>query len=249
MSNSLSLNEIVKRARNVHGDRYDYSKVNYIRYDTKIKIKCQQHGEFEQTPANHINNKSGCPKCACVGRPQNTSHTTKRFIQKAKQVHGNVYDYSSVEYKNTHTHVTIICSKHGDFVQRPVKHLGGTNCPKCSFSSKGERTVREILITNDIEFREQKTFVDCVNTKTNKVLKFDFFIPSINTLIEYDGIQHSQPTRFNGISRARATKIFEGTMYRDNIKTNYAHDNNLVLVRITAEKKKDITKQLESYIL
>lgn len=130
----LTQKEIIMRGREVHGDLYDYSLVEYITYHTKIKIKCQGHGIFEQTPANHIHRKSGCPKCAITHKPQHMPHPTKKFIEKANKVHDNLYDYSNIDYKNTHTPIEIICQEHGPFMQRPVKHLQGCNCPKCSFS-------------------------------------------------------------------------------------------------------------------
>ena len=121
----MTTEEFIQKAQKVHGDRYDYSKVEYVNSKTKVCIICPEHGEFWQTPSSHIQ-KSGCPKCS--GREK---LTTDSFIEKAKVVHGNKYDYSKVKYKNHMTKVCIICPEHGEFWQRPNGHLRGAGCPTC----------------------------------------------------------------------------------------------------------------------
>lgn len=117
--------DFIIRAREVHGDKYDYSKVEYVNINTKVCIICPTHGEFWQTPSNHLNG-SGCRKCA------NKDVTTKEWVKKAKLIHGNRYDYSKVEYINCETNVCIVCHKHGEFWQKPSGHLSGQGCPHCN---------------------------------------------------------------------------------------------------------------------
>lgn len=119
--------EFICRAREIHGDKYDYSKVDYKGNKTKVCIICLEHGEFWQSPNNHLNGK-GCPKCI------NPNHglTTEGFIQKAREVHGDKYEYSKVEYKGVLTKVCIICPKHGEFWQIAREHLNGQGCPICN---------------------------------------------------------------------------------------------------------------------
>ena len=107
----------IEKAKEIHEDSYDYSKVNYINADTKITIICKIHGEFIQIPDFHINRKCGCPKCS-----NNVKLDTLEFIEKAKQIHGNKYDYSKVEYINNRIPVIIICKIHGEFTQQPYTH-------------------------------------------------------------------------------------------------------------------------------
>jgi len=126
----LTKEEFIKRAREVHGDKYDYSKVEYNGADRKVKIICPTHGIFEQTPYKHVNAKQGCPYCS--GRISGT----EMFIQKAKQVHGDKYDYSKVNYINSSTKICIICPKHGEFWQKPNSHLNGKGCRQCAGSAK-----------------------------------------------------------------------------------------------------------------
>ena len=130
MEKSLTTEEFIERAKKIHGNRYDYSKVNYINAKTKVTIICKKHGEFEQQPNSHLNGR-GCKLC---GRERtNKAHcsTTEEFIEKAKKVHGNRYNYSKVNYVNNKTKVTIICKKHGEFEQQPDAHLSGSGCYKC----------------------------------------------------------------------------------------------------------------------
>jgi len=116
----------ISKAKQIHGDRYDYSKINYINSKTKVIIICSEHGEFKQIPSNHLK-KFNCQKCA-----NNLKFDTETFIQKAKKVHGNRYDYSKVNYINSGIKVTIICSEHGEFQQIPDFHINRKcNCPKC----------------------------------------------------------------------------------------------------------------------
>ena len=128
----LTTDEFIKRAKTVHGDKYDYSKVNYINADTKVCIICPEHGEFWQTPYYHVNKKQSCPKCAIEKNNKLKRCTAEVFIQKAKMVHGNKYDYSKVKYgKNNLEKVCIICPEHGEFWQSPGNHLRGEGCPEC----------------------------------------------------------------------------------------------------------------------
>ncbi len=121
-----STEDFVYNANKVHNHRYDYSLVNYTTATTKITIICLVHGEFRQTPNNHVSLRQGCPICA--GKHQ----TTETFIRKAGSIHNNKYDYSFVGYKSTHTKVKIICPEHGLIEQTPLRHMRGHGCPKCA---------------------------------------------------------------------------------------------------------------------
>ena len=123
----------ISKAIKIHKDRYDYSKVNYVDSKTKILIICKIHGEFYQTPCNHLSNYN-CQKCA-----KNFKLDTIGFIEKAKTIHNNKYDYSKVNYINTDSPIIIICKEHGDFVQIPDFHINRKcGCPKCSNNVKLE---------------------------------------------------------------------------------------------------------------
>ena len=123
--------KFIEKAKLIHGDKYDYSKVNYINAKTKVCIICETHGEFEQTPDNHINQKSGCQECGNEIKRKKFSMGKCNFIKTANIIHNYNYIYELVKYKNIDTKVKIICKKHGKFEQTPYKHLQGQGCPKC----------------------------------------------------------------------------------------------------------------------
>ena len=122
----LPLDSLITKAREVHGDFYDYSKVLYTSMNGKIVIVCPVHGEFTQRASSHISG-NGCPACSNVKVP-----TTEEWAKKAQLVHKNLYDYSKVSYKSAFEKVEIICSLHGSFWQTPSSHLHFQGCPKCA---------------------------------------------------------------------------------------------------------------------
>lgn len=124
--------EFIRKAKRVHGDKYDYSNVEYNNTTTKVCIICkvEGHGEFHQAPKEHLKGQ-GCPRCG-----RSIKLTTEEFIQRAKDVHSNKYDYSRVDYKDISTKVRIICPDHGEFYQRAGYHLRGCGCPKCGKNIK-----------------------------------------------------------------------------------------------------------------
>ena len=131
----LTTKEFITKAQKIHGDKYDYSKVEYIGTQTKVCIICPEHGEFWQTPAMHLYG-NGCPKCKGDKNGNRCRKTVNDFIETAKKIHGDKYDYSKVKYVNTHTKVCIICPEHGEFWQTPNRHLAGDGCPICRPNKK-----------------------------------------------------------------------------------------------------------------
>lgn len=123
----LTTKEFIKRSKKKHGKKYDYSKVEYLRSNLKVKIICPTHGEFEQRAGQHVSGH-GCPKCKKTAKM-----TTEEWVAKAKIKRGDRYDYSKVVYIGAMKNVIIICKKHGEFLQSANNHLNTKrNCPKCS---------------------------------------------------------------------------------------------------------------------
>jgi very-short-patch-repair endonuclease len=220
----LTTEEFIERAKKVHGSRYDYSKVNYINSTTKVCIICSEHGEFYNTPGNHIFQKQGCS--SCYG---NKKATTEEFIEKAKKVHGNKYDYSKVNYINNYTKVCIICPKHEEFNQKAYNHTRGDGCPICK-TSKGELKIINILEKNNIKYLYQHKFKEC---KNKLPLPFDFYLPEHNLLIEYDGRQHFEQSGFSNDKLKKTQK-------HDKIKNNFCKEKGINLLRIPFWKKEEI---------
>lgn len=128
----LTTEEFTKRAREVHGDKYDYSKTVYKTAKSKVVIVCPVHGEFTQIAGHHILDGSGCPKCGRVPVGNKLRNDSSDIIKKFVKIHGDTYDYSKVEYVNYKTPVKIVCPEHGVFLQSPSNHLKGQGCPECS---------------------------------------------------------------------------------------------------------------------
>lgn len=207
--------EFIIKSHKVHGNKYDYSQVEYIKSILKVCIICPIHGEFWQRPDCHINLKQGCPKCA-----GNIQMTTEQFITKAKKVHGNNYQYPKTKYKSTHETLEILCPKHGSFFQQAQVHLQNHGCPKCQ-RSIGEHKIEKWLHSQNISFIPQKRFKECYNKRS---LPFDFYLPEFNICIEFDGKQHFLK---NSLYYSKDIK------QNDIIKTRFCKNKNIRLIRIS----------------
>ena len=129
--------KFIERSKDIHGDRYDYSKVEYVNSRTKVLIVCPVHGEFYQTPNGHLNGY-GCIECARDGFREKFAMSKDEFIKRSQEIHDNKYDYSNVEYVNNSTKVCIICPEHGKFYQTPMSHLAGSRCYECGIVSRAK---------------------------------------------------------------------------------------------------------------
>ena len=137
---SMGQETFIKRAKEIHEDKYDYSKVVYVNNKTKVCIICPIHGEFWQTPGNHLSGY-GCLLCAVEKANDARRLTTESFIEQAKLIHKDKdIDYSKVKYKDAHTKVCLVCSIHGEFWQTPSDHLRGSGCPLCGRKVAIEKT-------------------------------------------------------------------------------------------------------------
>lgn len=135
MSKTKTQEQCIENFIKVHGNKYDYSKVKYVNSKTKVCIICTEHGEFWQTPSNHLNG-NGCKQCGIIKVNKYNTKDNDYFIKKAKIIHGDEYDYSKVEYKKSREKVCIICPIHGEFWQTPNDHLCGCGCVECSYEKR-----------------------------------------------------------------------------------------------------------------
>jgi hypothetical protein len=159
-----TLEEWIIEANKLHKNKYNYSKVVYTNGKTKISIICQEHGEFNQTPNDHLQ-RNGCPKCGGTYK-----YTTGEWIVEARKKHGNIYDYSSVVYVDAQTKVLIICRKHGAFSQTPNSHLQGHGCSRCAgnYIYTTEEWVTEAKKIHSDRYDYSKTVY--TNAKTNVII-------------------------------------------------------------------------------
>jgi very-short-patch-repair endonuclease len=162
------------------------------------------------------------------------------FIEEANKTHGKIYDYSKVIYKRHNQKVIIICSIHGEFEQTPHSHINGCGCPRC-LKSRGHKKIALFLEENNIFFKEEKKFKDCINLKTGYKLIFDFYLPDYNICIEFDGKQHFVANNFFG-----GEKELQNSQYKDSLKTSFCEKNNLNLIRIPFNEEDNINNILKN---
>jgi hypothetical protein len=233
-THKLTKEEFIVKANNVHGGIYNYSLVEYKSNRTKVRIICPKHGIFEQTPYKHTGMRQGCPRCGNEPIWERKRLSTEKFVIKAKLRHGDRYDYSSTIYKDCNTKVEILCPKHGVFLQRPTLHFMGKGCPRCR-DSRGEREIKEILDKKGIKYFQQYKFEKC---KDKRMLPFDFYIPSMNIAIEFQGIQH-----YRSVSIWDGDEGLKTVQFHDDIKAKFCLDNHIYLRYISHND--DIEKRLE----
>lgn len=292
MAKKLNQQDVINEFRKIHGDKYDYSLVEYKNDSSKIKIICSLHGIFEQQVAAHKRQNQGCPicgrekvnkiirtrlvgnenfikrieklfgkdvfdyskldykgahkevtlicrkcnnvetkvpnvwykgfgclKCQCR-RPNPKQITKEQFIERAREIHGNKYNYDKINYVTLYKDVEIICPKHSSFFQKPTIHIHSkSNCPECNVS-KGEEQISIFLNTHNIKYIYQHKVK--IN---NSYHYYDFYLPEYNIMIEYNGLQHYKPISFFGGQRG-----FNYLQERDGIKKEYSLANELNLI-------------------
>lgn len=222
---TLTTQEFIKRAKKIHGNKYDYSKVNYINNHTSITIICNIHGEFNQLPLNHLKGE-GCYKCGRNETNKSKKVDFNESIQKANNVHNNYYNYSKVKFNKTIDKVIIICPKHGEFEQIWNNHLRGEGCPKCN-ESKGEKQILSYLIDNNINYITQYKININKNINQSGIAYIDFYLPDYNCFIEYNGRQHYMPVdKFGGEIQ------YQKQLKRDQFVRDYCNSNNIRLLEI-----------------
>ena len=144
--------DFIEKAKEIHNDFYDYSKAIFNKSSEPITIICPMHGEFLQTPEKHLKGR-GCPKCGVIKRAKKRTYTTETFIEKAKEIHNDFYDYSKTEYLKSKEKVIVTCPLHGDFLISPNKHLCGEGCDECK-----KDKIRKSL-AKDVSFFKEQSFL------------------------------------------------------------------------------------------
>ena len=218
--------EFIQEAVTLHGGIYDYSMVDYTGCKDYVTIICPKegHGPFQQTPDSHINNIAGCSKCGYEQLSEYKTFTTDEFIQKATEKHGDRYDYTYVDYKDSQTNVTICCKVigHGPFEQAPSSHLQGRGCSSCVWKTEGKLydTLKSKYPTIQRQFK-----ADWCKNKT--YLPFDLCIEEDKTIIELDGGQH-----FIQVSNWSSP---EHQFQNDIYKQKCANENGYSVIRLLQE--------------
>lgn len=157
-SRKQTIEDFIKKARKVHGDKYDYSVSIYTGCKESVDIRCIVHDYiFTQSASDHTSG-CGCPKCADEVRAQKRRVTKQEFIDRATTIHCGKYAYSKVDFISLDVEVTMICPIHGEFSQKPSLHLSGRSCKKCKADgiSKRKRDSREDFISKAIAVHGNK---------------------------------------------------------------------------------------------
>lgn len=230
--------QFLDAAKEIHQDengnpKYDYSLVDYKNVTTNVKIICPKHREkrlkekgveyFEMTPSKHLEGQ-GCRYCF---QEKYTKYPEEDIEKEAKKYR------TYTEFKKNAFPYFNAAVKKRDFFDKITSHFVTEN------ESYGERLVSQILFDNGLIEEKclnssrcanrEKTFEDCTNTNKGaycRKLEFDFWIPELNTIIEYDGDQHFRPSSKFGLEK------FEKTNENDRIKNDYCFEKGIKLIRI-----------------
>jgi hypothetical protein len=210
--------EFINKTVEVHGTKFDYSKVNYINISTNIIIICKLHGEFQQTPSKHLQSKTCCPLCVLnnIGKWNNSNSIN--FITKSIKIHGNIYDYSKVNYKKAIENVIIICKDHGEFKITPNSHLNGSGCSKCysKYSKQQIQWLECISNLKGIYIQHALNNNEYIIPTTN--FKADGYCKETNTIYEFHGdYWHGNPKRFDNNKINKNVKCTFGELYKNTL--------------------------------
>lgn len=214
-----SIGGFIEKCIEIHGEKYDYSLVEYKNNKTNVEIICKinDHGIFKQRPDCHIYLKQGCPKCGGTSKLY-----LDDFIKRGNDRHEGFYNYSGVTFNNVNDFINISCPKHGIFKQNVKAHLDGNGCPKCKTSKLEKRILK--LLKFELKLIEIKQFYK------NKWLgrqHIDIYLPEYKIAIECHGIQHYEPVeKFGGY------KSFKRRIELDNKKRFLCYNNNVKLFEI-----------------
>lgn len=202
-NNTSTTEEFIERSIKIHGDRYDYSKVNYVKVHIPVEIICKVHGEFLQKPMCHLC-AQGCRKCGIKRNTDRQRKTVTQFIEEAKRVHGDMYDYSHVDYQASNKPVIITCKIHGDFQRKPTDHLGKdkSGCQKCRPIYHSKISIDWL---NYMKFRDQADIQHIGNTQNdgehrilNSTYHADGYSKETNTIYEFQGSYwHGDPKKYS----------------------------------------------------
>lgn len=212
--------EFIKKSIKLYNHKYDYSEVNYIDNHTKVNIICNEHGEFQITPAGHFRCNGGCIKCKYIYLSNHSRSSIKEFIEKSNKIHNNRYDYSKVEYINRKKKIIITCNEHGDFEIQPYVHISiqkKQGCPSCqSHKTYSQNQIKwlnfiQIFYNNNIQHAENGGEF-CI-PETN--YKADGYCKETNTIYEYHGdYWHGNPKIYNKEQINKSCKKSFGKLYQ-----------------------------------
>ena len=222
---------------------------DFVNGNTYIKYLCPIHGEHKMRASNFHNGKR-CPECSYIKLRQKFSFDKETVYNIIKDLGGKLLNKD--DYINNSTqNLQIICPRcHKNVIITSLKHFqqhGGQVCHDCrGKESIGEQKIRTWLEDKEINFTQEMTFPDC---KDLNLLRFDFYLPDQNTIIEFDGEQHFKEKHyFNFCNKEYNNSITSYTKYHDFLKNEYCKSNSINLIRIPYTQLNNINKILEENI-
>lgn len=240
--------EFIERAVQVHGYYYDYSlitKDNFVDSKTEVRIICPIHGIFEQTPHDHLSGR-GCYKCGKQSMAKKQALTRDEVVRRCNEIFDNKYDYSLfTEYHSKKDIIQVVCPEHGAWPVSVSNHLyRHSGCPHCK-RSLGEEKVARFLEEHNIVFEEQYRINNESLFCINSVILVDFYLPQLNTFIEYNGVQHYKENPLFD------TRTLEQQQERDDAVRYYCKEHGFKLIEIPYTEydniEKILTKELNIY--
>lgn len=234
-----SFEDFLKKAKDIHGEKYSYNQDSFRGMRKKTKITCSAHGEFYQTAIEHVAG-SGCKLCSFQATSERQKIDRETLLKRLHSINNRKYEFNISNYETLHSTIEVFCLEHQiKFKARVGNFLNGKiGCPCCKTKSQGERKLAKILTDHRISFEHEKTFSNLV-AETGQKLRFDFYLPHSNVLIEYDGVQHFEP-----VARFGGEFGFAKTQKCDEMKNNFCQQNNIQLIRIRYDE--DISSVLRN---
>ena len=235
-SRARTTNEYISLVKDINPDIEVLGE--YVSNSTPILHRCRKHNvEWNAIPYGILSG-GGCQECKCEKIADSKRKTHEQYVEELKEVNPDVEVIE--KYIDCDTPILHKCKKDGyEWRIRPANLLIGYNCPVCG-ESRGERKIRHWLEKNNISYIYQHKYEDC---KDVNPLPFDFYLPTYNILIEYDGEQHFKPIEYFG-----GQEKFELQQKHDKIKNEYCEKNNIPLLRIPYFKYNNIEEELNNFL-
>lgn len=235
----ISTSEFLERAVKVHDQKYLYDLSEYKGIRSKISIYCKIHNIwFNQMAYAHVEQTQGCPECGFENQISKRRMPLEEFINRANIIHDFKYDYSkAVQFNNQNSLITINCPKHGEKDVLVGNHLSGAGCNECK-ASRGEVAISAYLKHLGLQFSSQHIFIGLKDVRN---LRCDFYIKSLNLVIEFNGRQHYEPVNAFG-----GEESLKEVQRRDKIKVEYFKHNNIAFEIMTFND--DVKKKVDEFI-
>ena len=226
-------------------NKYGYILLSkeYISAKTKLEYICPLHQNYgsQHVTYNNLKQGFGCKYCG-MERTANSKRLSFNEVKKIFEKHDMIL--LDQEYKNANIPLQYICKHHPEFgVQcMALSNAYKQHCPHCN-TIKGEDKISQYLLSHNIQFVSHKSYDGLLGVGGGK-LSYDFYLPHLNLLIEYQGEQHEHP-----VSAFGGEEQFKIQQEHDKRKRVYAKNNNIKLLEIWYYDFKNVENILDKQCL